>query len=102
MRINDPTPWGPAETVATIADGIYFVSTPSHGGFYLKPELNALVPSDWRAASFNGRAQQGWYEEDCDWCMVVLTFPDHFKAEERAQARGIFDGWLAPKLGKAA
>src|SRR3990167_6057716 len=37
------TPWGIADHRERIADGIDFYSTPSHGGYFLSPERNALV-----------------------------------------------------------
>src|SRR5215469_6557793 len=75
------TPWGTPDHVEQIAEGIVLASTPSHGGFYLTPDRNAQIPAAWRAASWNGQGERGWYEEDCDWCLVALTFPDLFPNE---------------------
>lgn len=72
------TPWGPAEHTKDIGGGILRVDTPSHGGYFVPPALNVLVPSIWRESSFNKQAMNGWYEEDCDWFMVALTFPMQF------------------------
>lgn len=69
------TPWGPAEHTKDIGGGILRVDTPSHGGYFVPPALNVLVPSIWRESSFNKQAMNGWYEEGCDWFMVALTFP---------------------------
>ncbi len=72
------TPWGPAQTVEPIADGITFVSTSSHGGLYLSQERLDLVDAKFpehRAQAFeHGR----WFEEDCRAAYVVATFPEHF------------------------
>ena len=81
------TPWGASQQVTEVAPGIRWVSTASHGGFHLDAERNAKVPWVWRAASFAGRGMDGWYEEDCDWSMVVLTFPDIAKPGDLEAAR---------------
>lgn len=92
------TPWGVPDEQRELAEGIIFVGTPSHGGFWLDEERNALVPASWRKASFNGQGEGGWYEEDCDWCLVALTFPGLFEATERAAARLTFQHWIRGKL----
>ena len=102
LTIGDATPWGAAETIEQLAPGIAFVSTPSHGGFYLSPSRNACVPYAWRKASFNQQALSGWYEEDCDACMVALWFTAEIGCNNRAAAQRCFDHWIAPKLKRAA
>ena len=62
------SPWGKIQTSKVIADGIEKVSTSSHGGFKLNRKRNAGVHPLWRRAG-------GWYEEDCEWAIVVLTYP---------------------------
>lgn len=93
-----PTPWGPAVSVEQIAPGIVFVETASHGGFYLDETRNGQVPGHWRRASFNRRALDGWYEEDCDACLIVVAFPQEFPAEALPRAKLCFDRWFKPKL----
>jgi hypothetical protein len=73
--VNDQTPWGRAQHVTRVEPGrpgIQFVSTAGHGGFFLDEprhlEVLSLFPE---AAKTNGP----WYEEDCDWCLVILAFP---------------------------
>lgn len=92
------TPWGQASSVNFIADGVISVSTGSHGGFFLSPERNRQVPACFRLLSFKGLGKDGWYEEDSDWCMVALTFPDLFSVDELAIAKRIYDGRVRPKL----
>lgn len=92
------TPWGTADVVELIAPGIEWVCTASHGGYRLSPDRNRQVPTAFRALSFAERGQQGWYEEDSDWCMVALTFPDLFSAEELACALEIYRACVQPKL----
>lgn len=84
------SPWGAPDLVEQLAMGIFDVVTPSHGGFYLEPDVNAQVPAAWRAASFNRQAEHGWYEEDCDAVMVVLTFPTVFAPKQVSAARQAF------------
>jgi len=60
-------------------EGIVFYSTPSHGGFKLDEVRNALVPEALRNAD-------GWYEEDCEWAKVAVSFPALFTDRERRQA----------------
>lgn len=92
------SPWGEVHQETTISEGITFVSTDGHGGFFLDAERNAVVPEAHRRASFNGLANDGWYEWDCDWCLVVLAFPDKFNDHDIARASETFDGWIKPKL----
>ena len=93
------SPWGSPDEIRIIADGIWFVGTPSHGGFWLSPERNALVPVAWREATWAKMGLQGWYEEDQDAWLVVLTFPEGelADADRQEQARYFFDHAFAPK-----
>jgi len=100
LDIGSPTPWGAADRVETLCNGIVSVSTPSHGGFFVPPRLNRAIPARWRAASFKRLGETGWYEEDCDWAMVALTFPKPFTARQRIEAKLCFDAMIRPKLPK--
>lgn len=62
-----PTPWGIAQSVVPQAEGIFAVETSSHGGFYLTPLRNQRIPIQFRS-------EDGWYEEDCNWCIPVVVF----------------------------
>lgn len=70
------TPWGIADSMKIIAPGITWYSTPSHGGYHLSDERIKAMPPALR--DFKPWAGEGWYEEDCDWCVVVLAFPEYF------------------------
>jgi hypothetical protein len=65
------TPWGKSQTLEEIADGIRHVTTSRHGGYWLSAnrvrEVKRRFPQ-WQGGS--------WYEEDCDWCLVCLSFPE--------------------------
>lgn len=70
------TPWGASQHAIVYADGIVFHATSGHGGFHLSVACNVKVPLTLRNAS-------GWYEEDAEWAIVALTFPDLFTTYER-------------------
>ena len=72
--MNQPpksTPWGESDNVEKLADGIYFVSTPSHGGIWLAPERRKRMGNT-----------HAWYEEDCCAAHALLEFYDEI-AEQR-------------------
>ncbi len=79
VKVGSRTPWGTVEYLTEVAPGIASVSTPGHGGVKLSAARNKLVHPAWRA-------EGGWYEEDCEWAFVAITFPDAYKPEvvERA------------------
>jgi hypothetical protein len=78
------TPWGHPDSVREIAPGIIHYETPSHGGFWLSPERVAEMPPCLRA--FKPFAGANWYEEDCDWSIVALAFPQYFRDDAIAAA----------------
>lgn len=84
------TPWGMADFETYFAPGIVFYSTPSHGGFRLSPERQAQLETKFPGFKpFAG--QRGWYEEDCDWAAVALTFPEAFPEVAPSEAQAVFD-----------
>jgi hypothetical protein len=64
------TPWGIADHVEYIAEGIYSVSTPSHGGIMLDHDRADMIPDDIEPFSGDRR----FWEEDSDWCVPYLVF----------------------------
>jgi hypothetical protein len=79
------TPWGVADTVTEIAPGIISYSTPSHGGIWLSDARVASMPKPLRDFVPFGGPQKGpgrWFEEDCDWSIVAVAFPQFFKPED--------------------
>jgi hypothetical protein len=81
------TPWGVSQgKPATIADGITFYHTARHGGFHLSPERLAAMPAALRAARTDYGPDYPWFEEDCDYSLVVMAFPEYFTPEERDTA----------------
>jgi hypothetical protein len=103
-RMTTPTPWGPAQTIKEIADGITECSTASHGGILISAERHAAMPECLRC--LKPWAGTLAYEEDFDWALVVLAFPACFdprrcwyalKAAKGATDPGGRD-WLPPSL----
>lgn len=80
------TPWGTSQGATVYADGVTCHSTASHGGFHLTVERNRKVHAMLRA---NG----GYYEEDCHWAAVALTFPELFTDFENACAQRTIRDW---------
>ena len=61
------TPWGPAQHLYKIADGVTFISTASHGGLLLSDERVKQLPKGY--IPFN--TARKWAEEDCDMPKVL-------------------------------
>lgn len=74
MKIGSRTPWGKADRVELVAPGVERVCTPGHGGFKLDRARNAQVHEALRKPG-------GWYEEDCEYAIVVFTFTGLFASE---------------------
>jgi hypothetical protein len=74
------TPWGTADYADTIAPGIVFYGTPSHGGIWLSAERVKEMPNYFAMATFTKSAM--WYEEDLDVNMVIVAFPEYFTEKE--------------------
>lgn len=72
------TPWGYADQVDPVGDkGILWTSTPSHGGLFVPDELMRQLPAELRGS--NGYSGKGnWFEEDCEWAIPVIVWPDQF------------------------
>lgn len=75
-RMAASTPWGSSQLATIYGPGVVAHSTAGHGGFHLSADRNRLVELALRKDS-------PWYEEDCEWAIVALTFPDLFTAYER-------------------
>ena len=70
------SPWGKIDQSKVVAEGITQVSTAGHGGFKLDRKRNSLIPVIFRK-------EGGWYEEDCEWAIVALFFPNAFSEDSR-------------------
>jgi hypothetical protein len=80
------TPWGVSQTSKKYAAGIISYSTANHGGFH----LSQARQEDMQDCLRN---ENGWYEEDCEWCKVVVSFPDIFKHEHLLSAWDTLRNW---------
>lgn len=70
------SPWGsPQGGWVRRAAGIYECSTASHGGLWVSPQRRAAMPACKTFAGGN------FFEEDSDWHLVALAFPEAFKPE---------------------
>lgn len=98
MFVGKNSPWGIVQDEETIADGIVYVSTASHGGIWVSPELLGRVQKAMRdyAAYWSGSSQ--WFEEDCAAQCVVVSFPEYFPAEQVERAQAIVDRYVLKVL----
>lgn len=88
------TPWGSADQRIEVAEGIVRFYTPSHGGYWLSKERVATMPGVLRRATRDlSRCDGGWYEEDCEWCFVALSFPQYFSADDLEAADKTMRDW---------
>jgi len=78
-RMSVSTPWGGSQMAVVYAEGVVAHLTSGHGGFQLSTERNTKV---YRLL----RKDMPWYEEDCEWAIVAISFPDLFTAYERSMA----------------
>lgn len=80
MKITS-SPWGHVQSQNQIAPGIVSVSTAGHGGIWVSEERLKAMPADVLATK-NYSGAPNWFEEDCDWAKVVLSFPEAFKPQD--------------------
>lgn len=81
-KIGSRSPWGIVDHVRTAAPGIVMVSTPSHGGLWLAPDRCASLALLHPELTHTTGTALPWLEEDCDWALAVLAWPDEFNDEE--------------------
>lgn len=74
------TPWGTVDHSITVIDGMWFVSTPGHGGIVLSPERQNQMPLYLRKHNFLGK-NAPYYEEDCSFCLPLVFFEDEIKRD---------------------
>lgn len=67
------TLWDTPDMATQRLPGVWWVKTPSHGGFVLSDERQAAMPDALRFESI-------YYEEDVDWSLVILGFEAEFAA----------------------
>jgi hypothetical protein len=82
-NVQTSTPWGTAQTARSFGRGIIQYSTAGHGGFHVSSGLLRRMDKDMRGDIY---APLGWFEEDCAWSLVVLSFPERFSLQARLDA----------------
>lgn len=92
-RRSTSTPWGGSQTAVIYAEGVVAHTTAGHGGFHLSADRNVKIHPLLRKGS-------PWYEEDCEWAIVAISFPELFTGYERSLAEKILrntwpDAWEA-------
>lgn len=65
------SPWGKVQSAVVKIPGIVEVSCAGHGGVRVDPKLNKKIPE-------SVRQRGGWYEEDVEWAIVALVFPEAY------------------------
>ena len=65
MFVGKSSPWGIVQDEEVIAPGIILVTTPSHGGIWVSPELLGRVQVAMRDYAADWSGSPSWYEEDC-------------------------------------
>lgn len=83
------TPWGWTRDVEELAEGVWRVSTPSHGGLKLSRERWDSLPVELRDAMFT----QTFAEEDCEEPIVrtLLGLGDAHERELALMVAGYFE-----------
>jgi len=86
-RTPRPTssPWGAIDGAKEAAPGIWIVYTAGHGGYHVSTERRLAMPAHLKEVyTFAGG---NWFEEDCDWCIVALAYPEAFEPSAQEYAR---------------
>jgi hypothetical protein len=86
---RDWSPWGAIDAVEVIADGVVFVSTPSHGGVWLSAEAQLRMPEAIKP--MHGRQ---WFEEDCEIWAPIVVFRAHSPESTRSAAIMLLARWM--------
>lgn len=94
------TPWGMADHVEKLGEGVIQVGTPSHGGIGVDDQValkEMSAPARAQAIREGGRH---WFEEDCDWAIVCNEMPTLFSTRHRELAVESLARWNQPYLDK--
>lgn len=95
IRIGSRSPWGTVDYAEKLGEmGIVSVQTPGHGGIYVPPNLVKHMPEKYRAYTKKWSNSENWYEEDCAWACVAVTFQELFKPEVVKRAKQIVAEWV--------
>lgn len=92
MKIGDITPWGKADDITVYKQGIYFITTEGHGGFYLAQEYNLMIPLELRD-------EDGFYEEDEEALKVYVYLFDVIESKLELPQKQ-YEEWFIEAFGK--
>ena len=68
------TPWGEPQQIDDLGQGLYFISTASHGGLYIGIPIRKRLPRRVGQLLINGTQ---WAEEDCETHIVMTILAPH-------------------------
>lgn len=85
MTIIKSTPWGKVQTQRDVTEGITWVSTAGHGGLVLSDAKLREMPERYRKLNVYGTGR--YFEEDCEWALVVHALPHYFTTQELDAAK---------------
>lgn len=83
------TPWGDPQHETYIARGITHYITAGHGGYKLSKIRNRTIKK--KLPNFIPYGGECWYEEDLDFALVIVCFPQFFTTEAYQDALTIFN-----------
>ena len=87
------TPWGEADHVEKLGEGVVQVGTPSHGGIGVDREVAAKRLTAAARAQATTQGGRYWFEEDCDWAIVAREMPEMFSERHRELAVESLKRW---------
>ena len=98
QKLPKSTPWGVPDSITELAEGIVSVSTSSHGGYWISDARLTEMPEKYRRCIYL-EDKPNWFEEDCAWAAVPLTWPQYFSLEIVNRAQKTYDfatakGWI--------
>jgi hypothetical protein len=96
------SPWGQVQHSKQLAEGIWSVSTESHGGIWLSDERLAELTEilGYQYPTFSGDSH--WFEEDCDWVVPVAAFRIEAHYETACKQLRMMRQWIDKHIYKRA
>lgn len=79
MKLGDQTPWGEADYINEIVEGVSLVGTPSHGGIMVRKEVSAFLSERSKKVSIDF-GDYICFEEDCALGAVFMDMPSIYRA----------------------
>lgn len=87
------TPWGRADWCKPVTRGINCYATPGHGGYCVSAGKAKAIHPALRSVGIE-TARGVWFEEDCAWAVVPLSFPGYFDEEKIKAAHSSAKSWF--------